>query len=35
MLAPRPDLLVDRGDRLILVSGANAAAALEQHFTLW
>jgi chloride channel protein, CIC family len=35
MIAPRADLMVDRGDRLILVAGANAAAALEQHFTLW
>ncbi len=35
MLAPRPDLMVDRADRLILVAGSQAASTLEQHFTLW
>jgi CIC family chloride channel protein len=35
MIAPRPDVLVDKGDRLILVAGASAAPVLEQHFTLW
>ncbi len=35
MLAPRPDLVVERGDRFILVGGTNSTAALDQHFTLW
>jgi len=35
MLAPRPDLIAERGDRFILVAGTNSAAALEPHFTLW
>jgi CIC family chloride channel protein len=35
MLAPRPELAIEKNDRLILVAGAGAIEGFAKHFTIW
>ena len=35
MLAPRPDTLLQKGDRLMLLTTAATLVGLQQHFDKW